>query len=67
MRFEGVPGEGGDRTIYRVTDVLDGNHPYAGMGVKFTCKVNDVRRATASEIAQGAAASPGAVTLRIDG
>ncbi len=72
MRFEGVPGEGVDATIYRVTDiaagkvVLDANHPYAGVAVKFTCKVRNVRRATAEEIARGGADGPGALTLQIE-
>jgi FKBP-type peptidyl-prolyl cis-trans isomerase SlyD len=77
MRFEGVPGEGAsdaeiDVTIYRVTDiaagkvVLDGNHPYAGVAVKFGCKVRDVRQATADEIARGGADGPDTIALQID-
>lgn len=76
MRFEGVPGEGmpgetADPVIYRVTDiaegkvVLDGNHPYAGVAVKFACKVRDVRKATPAEIAGRAVEGPDSVTLQI--
>jgi FKBP-type peptidyl-prolyl cis-trans isomerase SlyD len=72
MRFEGLPGETGDETIYRVTDiaddkvVLDGNHPYAGVAVKFTLRVQDVRRATAEEIARGGVDDPDAASLRFE-
>jgi len=77
MQFEGVPGdaapgEDADATIYRVTDiaegkvVLDGNHPYAGVALKFTCKVREVRRATADEIAHGGVDDPNAVTLQLE-
>jgi FKBP-type peptidyl-prolyl cis-trans isomerase SlyD len=76
MRFEGVPGEGvpgdaGEPVIYRVTDIaegkviLDGNHPYAGVAVKFACKVRNVRKATAAEIAGGAVDGPESVMLQI--
>jgi FKBP-type peptidyl-prolyl cis-trans isomerase SlyD len=69
MRFEGVPGDrrgqpprGQDSTealIYTVTDiaadkvVVDGNHPLAGERLWFKCKVKQVRKATAEEIAHG--------------
>jgi FKBP-type peptidyl-prolyl cis-trans isomerase SlyD len=76
MQFEGVPGsdEAGlaGASIYRVTDiaqdkvVLDGNHPYAGLAIKFACKVRDVRPATAEEIARGGVDDPDTVTLRVD-
>jgi len=77
MQFEGVPGEAVpgqdvDTTIYRVTDiaagkvVLDGNHPYAGVALKFTCKVRDVRRATADEIAHGGIDDPDAIALQLE-
>jgi FKBP-type peptidyl-prolyl cis-trans isomerase SlyD len=71
MRFEGVPGEGADATIYRVTDiaggqvVLDGNHPYAGMAIKFACKVGAIRQATAEEIARGGIEGPDALQLQL--
>lgn len=65
MQFEGVPGnapesdEPVESVIYTVTDiadqsvVLDGNHPYAGIALQFSCTVRDVRAATADEIGQG--------------
>jgi FKBP-type peptidyl-prolyl cis-trans isomerase SlyD len=43
--------------IFTVTDiaddkvVLDGNHPLAGIALRFTLKVKDVREATEEEIA----------------
>ena len=59
MQFEGS-AEGSDDEddilIYTVTDVaddkvvVDGNHPLAGMLLKFACTVTDVRPATAEEI-----------------
>ena len=76
MQFEGVPGtdEAGraGAGIYRVTDiaqdkvVLDGNHPYAGLAIKFACKVRDVRPATAEEIARGGVDGPDTVAMRIE-
>ena len=66
MQFEGVPdaeeeedaGEGDDDEplIYTVTDVadsqvvLDGNHPLAGMALRFWVQVEDIRAATDEEI-----------------
>jgi FKBP-type peptidyl-prolyl cis-trans isomerase SlyD len=60
MQFEGTP-EGGDEgegaLIFTVTDiaegkvVLDGNHPLAGMALRFALNVTDVRAATEEEIA----------------
>ena len=60
MQFEGV-AEGVDEepTIFTVTDiaddkvVLDGNHPLAGMALRFELSVIDVRAATAEEIQHG--------------
>jgi FKBP-type peptidyl-prolyl cis-trans isomerase SlyD len=59
MQFEGM-AEGTDPndepTIFTVTDVaddkvvLDGNHPLAGMALRFELSVIDVRAATAEEI-----------------
>jgi FKBP-type peptidyl-prolyl cis-trans isomerase SlyD len=71
MRFEGVPGEDGDGTIYSVTDiaadkvVLDGNHPLAGIGLEFRCTIRAVRAASADEIARGTADDPEGLALRI--
>ena len=66
MQFEGVPDADEDATvddpeddeplIYTVTDVadsqvvLDGNHPLAGMALRFWVQVEDVRVATDDEI-----------------
>jgi len=59
MQFEGTPEEGDDdldALIYTVTDVaedkvvLDGNHPLAGMALRFELTVTDVRLATPEEI-----------------
>jgi FKBP-type peptidyl-prolyl cis-trans isomerase SlyD len=60
MQFEGSPDtedEDEQPMIFTVTDiaddkvVLDGNHPLAGMALRFTLKVTDVRQATDEEIA----------------
>jgi FKBP-type peptidyl-prolyl cis-trans isomerase SlyD len=51
--------DGGQSRIYRVTDVaagkavLDGNHPLAGMALRFWLKVLAVRSASAEEMRQG--------------
>jgi FKBP-type peptidyl-prolyl cis-trans isomerase SlyD len=56
MTFESVPGEAPDGELYTVTDmtgdavVLDGNHPLAGMALRFDLEVEDVREATDEEI-----------------
>lgn len=64
MQFEGVPDEEGEDSgdedeeplIYTVTDVadsqvvLDGNHPLAGMALRFWVQVEDIRTATDEEI-----------------
>lgn len=61
MRVEGLPGAVGDCRIYRVTDiaddvaVLDGNHPLAGMALRFDIKVLAVEPASAEELAQAEA------------
>jgi len=60
MQFEGV-AEGADEepVIFTVTEVaddkvvLDGNHPLAGMALRFELSVIDVRAATEEEIAHG--------------
>jgi FKBP-type peptidyl-prolyl cis-trans isomerase SlyD len=49
----------GESRIYTVTDVaggkavLDGNHPLAGMALRFLLKVESVRAASPEEISQG--------------
>ncbi|HTH72977.1 MAG TPA: peptidylprolyl isomerase [Trinickia sp.] len=59
MQFEGMPEDGDDEMdslIYTITDlaedkvVLDGNHPLAGMALRFALTVKEVREATADEI-----------------
>ena len=57
MTFEGLDGaDGDDERLYVVTDftgdvvVLDGNHPLAGMALRFDLRVTDVRAASADEI-----------------
>ncbi|CAN5434272.1 peptidylprolyl isomerase [soil metagenome] len=60
MQFEGSPDADDadtDALIFTVTDitddkvVLDGNHPLAGMALRFALNVSDVREATDEEIA----------------
>ena len=52
--------DGDEPRTYIVTDlaedkvVLDGNHPLAGIALRFTCKVLSVRNATDDEIERGA-------------
>ncbi len=61
MQFEGTPEESddGESIIFTVTEiaegkvVLDGNHPLAGVALRFTLNVIDVREATDEEIAHG--------------
>ena len=62
MQFEGMPdGEDGDEEamMFTVTDiaddkvVLDGNHPLAGMALRFELSVASVRAATDEELAHG--------------
>lgn len=60
MQFEGTPDggdEGNETLVFTVTDiaedkvVLDGNHPLAGMALRFALNVAEVRVATAEEVA----------------
>lgn len=62
MQFEGTPDEGEEEQeslIFTVTDiaddkvVLDGNHPLAGIALRFNLDVASVRAATDEEIAHG--------------
>ena len=62
MQFEGTPDgndESEDALVFTVTDiaddkvVLDGNHPLAGMALRFMLNVADARPATDEEIAHG--------------
>jgi FKBP-type peptidyl-prolyl cis-trans isomerase SlyD len=59
MQFEGGE-EGSDEVlIFTITDiaedkvVVDGNHPLAGMTLRFDCTVTEVRPATAEELSHG--------------
>ncbi len=58
MEVEDAFDEGAPR-VYVVTDlagdkvVLDGNHPLAGIALRFMCKVVSVRPATQTEIERG--------------
>ena len=71
MRFEGEPGGRDEGLFFTVTDiaedkvVLDANHPFAGMALKFYCTVVGVRRASDPEIENGAADDPESMILRI--
>ena len=68
MQFEGLP-EGAatedmpSDTIFTITEiypshvVLDGNHPLAGIALRISIKVLDVREATEDEIAAGSVGS----------
>ncbi len=59
MQIEGNPVDGGDEDSFFVTvtdiadgrAVLDANHPLAGISLVFNCTVQEVRPATAEEIA----------------
>ncbi len=59
MRFQGEAEGSSEMLIYTVTDiadgkvVVDGNHPLAGMALRFHCTVAAVRAATAEEIEHG--------------
>jgi len=59
MQFEGGTEDTDDVLIFTVTDiaedkvVVDGNHPLAGMTLRFDCTVTDVRPATAEELSHG--------------
>jgi FKBP-type peptidyl-prolyl cis-trans isomerase SlyD len=61
MQFEGAPDDNGSHAgqVFTVTDiadgkvVLDGNHPLAGMALRFALKVMEVRQASPEEIAHG--------------
>jgi FKBP-type peptidyl-prolyl cis-trans isomerase SlyD len=66
MQFERATEEGDDGELYTITDiaedkvVVDGNHPLAGMVLVFNGAIDEVRAATAEEIAHGHVHAPGA-------
>ena len=70
MRIEGEVDGAEEPSLYTITDiaqgkvVLDGNHPLAGMALRFVATVVDVRPATQAEIDSGAADDPAAVVIR---
>lgn len=81
MQFEGLPeaidpieadqDEDGNARIYTVTDiadgvvVVDGNHQFAGIAIKFRCVVREIRAATGDEIEQGHPHDPSGGLLRV--
>ena len=71
MRVEGEAGGDDKGVLYTVTDmaedkvVLDGNHPLAGLALKFECVVAGVRPATEMEIANRSADDPTSVIMRV--
>jgi len=71
MRFEGEAGGPDEGRFFTVTDVADGkvvldaNHPLAGMALKISCTVADVRHATPTEIENGAVDDAESMILRI--
>ena len=71
MRVEGEAGGEDEGVLYTVTDmaedkvVLDGNHPLAGLALKFECVVAGVRPATEMEIANRSADDPRSVIMRV--
>lgn len=70
MRVEGEADGSEAGTLFTVTDiaegkvVLDGNHPLAGMALKFVGTVVDVRPATDTEISNRTADDPRSVIVR---
>jgi FKBP-type peptidyl-prolyl cis-trans isomerase SlyD len=61
MQFEGLASEDqpDNITVYTVTDiadgkvVVDGNHPLAGLRLRFDCTIVDIRPASQEEITHG--------------
>jgi len=59
MVFEADDPETGDVMLFRVTEVegrkvvVDGNHPFAGMSIRFVAQVQDIRPASQEEIDHG--------------
>ncbi len=59
MVFEADDPETGDLLFFRVTEieddkvVVDGNHPFAGMQIRFAAKVEGIRAASDEEITHG--------------
>jgi FKBP-type peptidyl-prolyl cis-trans isomerase SlyD len=61
LRVEAAGPDGEDRCVFTITDiaegmaVLDGNHPLAGMALRFDIRVLEVREATAQELEEAEA------------
>ena len=61
MEVEDTFDDGDASRMYVVTDlavdrvVLDGNHPLAGIALRFTCKVLAIRAASGEEVERGSA------------
>ncbi len=61
LRVEAAGPDGEDRCLFTITDiadgmaVLDGNHPLAGMALRFDITVVDVRQATEQELSDAEA------------
>ena len=61
LRFQGRTENDDQSIVYTViavtedSVVVDGNHPLAGRHLRFTCRIEAVRAATAEEIAAGRA------------
>lgn len=59
MVFEADDPETGDIMLFRVTEIegnkvtVDGNHPFAGMAIRFVAQVQDIRPATQEELDHG--------------
>jgi FKBP-type peptidyl-prolyl cis-trans isomerase SlyD len=68
---EGEAGGADEGMLYTVTDmaegkvVLDGNHPLAGLALKFECVVAGVRPATETELSNRSADDPTSVIMRV--
>ena len=71
MRVEGEAGGDDECVLFTVTDmaedkvVLDGNHPLAGLALKFECVVAGVRPATETEPSNRSADDPTSVIMRV--
>ena len=71
MRVEGESVDAEQGMLFTVTDmpegkvVLDGNHPLAGLALKFACTVAGVRPATETEIANRSADDPTSMVVRV--
>lgn len=70
MRIEGEAVQQPDVPIYTITDIadgkaiLDGNHPLAGMALKFVATVVELRPATATELENRGADDSASVIMR---